>query len=453
MRHVTSTRRAWLVWGVGVLAYAVAVFQRSSLGVAATFATERFGIGASVFSTFAVLQLVMYAVMQVPVGVLVDRFGPRVLVALGALVMAGGQVLMGLSEHPAGAVAARMLVGTGDAMTFVSVLRLVPSWFPAKRVPLLTQVTGLLGQVGQIASAIPLVMVLGRYGWTPAYLGAAAVSVLVGIAVVLAVRDSPLGRSTAPPVSWREAVGQLRLSLAEPGTRLGLWSHFTSQFSQMVFVLLWGYPFLTVGLGYSAGRAGLLLTMMVVAGLVVAPVLGQLTATYPYRRSNLVLSVTIATVVAWTVVLLWPGAAPLPVVVSLLLVLSANGPASAVGFDFARSFNPSPRLGVASGIVNVGGFTASLLTILAIGLVLDARSPSGAYSLGDFKLAFCFQYLPWAFGFWSLVRSRRLTRAGLAAQGEHIDPLTRAIARHWNGRGHGRGQDRGQDRGRDRGRR
>ena len=203
----------------------------------------------------------------------------------------------------------------------------------------------------------------------------------------------------------------------------------------MVFVLLWGFPFLTVGLGYSATLAGTLLTMMVLAGLVVAPILGQLTAAYPFRRSNLVLTVSISTVVAWTVVLLWPGAAPLPVVVLLLLVLSANGPASAVGFDFARSFNPTPRLGVASGIVNVGGFTASLLTILVVGLVLDLRSPAGAYSLGDFKLAFCFQYLPWAFGFFSLVRSRRLTRAGLAAQGAVIDPLPRAIARHWHDRG------------------
>ena len=435
MRHVTFSRRAWLVWGVGVLAYAVAVMQRTSLGVAATYATERFHIGTSVFSTFVVLQLVMYAGMQVPVGVLVDRFGPRRLVAVGALVMAAGQVLMALTTATSGAVAARMLVGTGDAMTFVSVLRLVPSWFPAKRVPVLTQVTGLLGQLGQVASTIPLVLVLGTVGWTPAYLGAAGVGVLVSIAVVLAVRDSPLGRSATPPVSFRESVTQLRLSLAEPGTRLGLWSHFTSQFSQMVFVLLWGYPFLTVGLGYSAALAGTLLTMMVLAGLLVAPVLGQLTATYPFRRSNLVLGVSIATVVAWTVVLVWPGAAPLPVVVLLLLVLSANGPASAVGFDFARSFNPSPRLGVASGIVNVGGFTASLLTILAIGFVLDVRAPSGAYDLADLKLAFCFQYLPWAFGFLSVVRSRQLTRAGMAARGQVVDPLPQAIARHWHDRG------------------
>jgi MFS family permease len=422
------------VWGVGVLAYGMAVFQRSSLSVAAEYATARFGIGASLFSVFAVLQLVMYAVMQVPVGVLVDRIGSRRMVALGALVMAGGQVLMALTTAPAGAIVARMLVGTGDAMTFVSVLRLIPSWFPARRVPILTQVTGLLGQLGQVAATIPLVLVLHAYGWTPAYVAAAALGVLVGVAVLAGIRDSPIGAQASPPITWGDAFGQLRTSLAQPGTRLGLWSHFTTQFSQMAFALLWGFPFLTLGLGYSNTLAGSLLTLMVLAGLVVAPVTGHLTAAYPRRRSNLVLAVLVATVVLWTVVLLWPGPAPLPVVVVLMVVLSANGPASAVGFDFARSFNPSPRLGVASGIVNVGGFTASLLTILVIGIVLDALAPDGAYTLTDFKLGFCFQYLPWAFGFLAVVRSRRLTRAGMAEQGEVVDTLPHAIARHWHDR-------------------
>ena len=82
------------------------------------------------------------------------------------------------------------------------------------------------------------------------------------------------------------------------GTRLGMWSHFTSQFSQMVFALLWGFPFLTLGLGYSPTLAGSLLTLMVLAGLVVAPITGQLTAAYPRRRSNLVLAVLVATVSA-----------------------------------------------------------------------------------------------------------------------------------------------------------
>ncbi len=426
-----ATRRPWIVWGVAVLAYAVAVFHRTSLSVAAGPATERFGIGASVLSTFAVVQLIMYAGMQIPVGLLVDRLGARLVIATGAAVMTGGQALLAVATTPGAALTARILVGTGDAMTFISVLRLIPAWFPARRIPVVTQLTGQLGQIGQIASTLPLAAALAGPGWTPSYLGAAAVGGLATILVLVAVRNTPPG---APPsagaASWRQAMGDLRDSFLSPGTRLGLWSHFSTQFSGMVFALLWGFPFLTAGLGYSPTVAGGLLTLMVLTSALIGPVLGQLTALYPMRRSNLIFGVLVATVMVWTTILLWPGRAPLSLVVLLILTLAAYGPASAVGFDFARSFNPSTRLGAASGIVNMGGFTASLITIFAIGVILDLREPSGRFDVDDFKVAFCFQYVLWAFGFVSLWRSRRLARAQLQAQGTFIDPLPHAIARH-----------------------
>ena len=430
---MAATRRSWAVWGVGVAAYAGAVFQRTSLAVAAEDATARFGVGASVLSLFAVVQLITYAAMQIPVGVLVDRFGSRAMIATGALVMAGGQVALALVDTPLGVIGARILVGAGDAMTFISVLRLIPAWFPTRQVPLVTQLTGLLGQVGQIASTIPLVALLHGVGWTWSYLGAGAMGVLLGILVFLAVRDHPPSELARPHhASWRQALRDLRSSFAQAGTRLGMWSHFATQFSGMVFALLWGYPFMTLGLGYSPTMAGWMMTLMVLAATVIGPVLGSLTARYPMRRSNLIFGVLIWTILVWTVVIIWPGVAPLPVIVVLVLSLAAYGPASAVGFDFARTFNPSTRLGAATGIVNMGGFTASLVTIFVIGVVLDLRAPTGDYEVADFKIAFCFQYVVWAFGLLSLRRTRRLARADLRSQGTFIDPLPHAIARRWH---------------------
>lgn len=430
-----SSSRSWFVWGVGVLAYAVAVFQRTSLSVAAEQAKDRFHVGAAMLSIFAVAQLIVYAGMQIPVGVLVDRFGSRLVIAAGALVMGGGQALLAVTSDPAGALVARVLVGTGDAMTFICVLRLVPAWFSLSQVPVVTQLTGLLGQAGQVASTIPLVAALAGPGWTATYLGAAAIGVLVAVLVLAAVRNVPPGSHVHVTVgSWRQAGNDLIDSFRAPGTRLGLWSHFTTQFSGMVFALLWGYPFMTVGMGYSPALAGGLMTTMVLAAVVIGPVLGRLTAAFPLRRSNLIFSILIATIGMWTLVLLWPGAAPLPVFVILILVLAAYGPGSAVGFDFARTFNPSTRLGAATGIVNMGGFVASLTTIFVIGVVLDLLSGGGAYSLTDFKIAFSFQYVVWAFGIVSLRRTRRLTRAQLASQGTVIDPFPQAVARHWRHR-------------------
>ena len=237
---VGSTRRSWLVWGVGVLAYPVAVFQRTSLSVAAEPAKERFAIGAAMLSIFAVAQLIVYAAVQIPVGVLVDRFGSRLVIAAGAPVMSAGQTLLALTYDPAGALVARILVGTGDAMTFICVLRLIPAWFSVSQVPIITQLTGLLGQAGQVASTIPLVAALAGPGWTATYLGAASIGVLIAVLVLGEVRNVPPGSSAHVTVgSWRQAGNDLIDSFKAPGTRLGIWAHFTTQFSGMVFALLW----------------------------------------------------------------------------------------------------------------------------------------------------------------------------------------------------------------------
>jgi len=121
--------RAWAVWSVGLAAYIMAVLHRTSLGVAGLDAQGRFDIGAGALASFVVLQLLVYAGLQVPVGILLDRFGSLRLVVAGGLLMAGGQALMAAATGVEGAVLARVLVGAGDAMTFISVLRLVPQWY------------------------------------------------------------------------------------------------------------------------------------------------------------------------------------------------------------------------------------------------------------------------------------------------------------------------------------
>ena len=77
----------------------------------------------------------------------------------------------------------------------------------------------------------------------------------------------------------------------------------------------------------------------------------------------------------------------------------------------------------------MGGFIASLIIIFVVGVILDLGARGGAYDLTDFKVAFTVQYVFWAFGLVSLLRSRRLTRAGMAAEGTTVDPLAAARSR------------------------
>ena len=92
MTSAHISRRSWGVWAIGAGVYMLAVFNRSTLGVAGPDALTRFGITASQLAVFVTLQLVVYAGMQVPAGVLVDRFGPRRMLLAAVLVMAVGQL-------------------------------------------------------------------------------------------------------------------------------------------------------------------------------------------------------------------------------------------------------------------------------------------------------------------------------------------------------------------------
>ena len=422
--------RAWAVWSVGLAAYVIGVLHRTSLGVAGLDAQHRFGIGASALASFAVLQLIVYAALQVPVGMLLDRFGSLRLVVCGALVMAAGQALMAFSTDIPGAIAARVLVGAGDAMTFISVLRLVPQWFPARRVPVLTQLTGLVGQLGQILSAVPLAALLAGPGWRTSFVSCAAAGVVVALVALAALRDTPEHRiSSGAAITMRQLGSDLKNAWQHPGTRLGLWTHFSTQFTGTVFALMWGFPFLIAGEGLRRETASELLTLFVLTGMAAGPVVGTLVQRHPMRRSWLVLGVITANAVGWGVVLAWPGRAPLPVLVLLVLALGLGGPGSMIGFDLARTSNPPKRLGTATGIVNVGGFVASLVTILVVGLILDARTGGQAnYDIGDFKVALSVQYLIGAIGVAGILRTRRLARRRLAEEGVFVRPIREVLA-------------------------
>lgn len=429
-----TPRRAWVILGLGIAAYAAAVFQRTSLGVAEVEAQRRFGTTAAVLSLFSVLQLAVYAGMQVPVGTMLDRVGSRRLIATGATLMGTGQLVLAMVHTVGLAVVGRVLVGAGDAMTFISVLRLIPLWFAPRQVPVLMQMTGILGLVGQIFATYPLVALLQTRGWTTSFLVAALVGFVVAAVTAAFLRDAPPGTPAAVlPVGARQVLGRVAHAWREPGTRLGLWTHFVTMFSGVVFGLLWGYPFLVVGEHRSPAEAGILLTLLVVVAMVVAPVLGQFAMRWPYRRSIPVLAIVGATAGAWTIVLAWPGRAPLALLVLLVVVLASNGPGSMMGFDYARTENQPDRIGSASGIVNVGGFVASLLTIALIGIVLSLRSSGGpeSYTLQDFKLAFSVQYVFWAIGLAGVLHNRRRLRA---ARGLQLDPFPRAVVRSWRGR-------------------
>ncbi|MGX1848957.1 MFS transporter [Streptomyces sp. NPDC055299] len=393
------------VWGIGVAVYFVAITYRTSLGVAGLDAAERFHINASALSTFSILQLLVYAGMQIPVGLLVDRLGAKKVLTLGVVLYTVGQFGFALSSSYAMALGSRALLGCGDAMTFISVLRLGSRWFPARRGPMIAQIAALVGMAGNLVSTLVLARFLHSFGWTPTFLSSAAGGIVVLIVLLVFLKDHPEGFAPPPPSAEHSGPGFVRRQIAEswrePGTRLGMWVHFTTQFPAMVFLLLWGLPFLVEAEGLSRGTAGELLTLVVLSNMAVGLIYGQVIARHHAARMPLALSTVLATALTWAIVLSWPGDhAPMGLLIALCAVLGACGPASMIGFDFARPANPPERLGTASGIVNMGGFTASMTTLFAIGVLLDATGD-------NYRIAFASLFVVEALGVSQMLRLRR----------------------------------------------
>jgi len=412
------------VWGVGVLTYILTVMQRTSLGVAGLEAAKRFGITPGVLAAFVFIQVTVYVTAQTPAGLLVDRYGPRVMLIISGVFLTAGQLLLASATALPQAVLARVLVGLGDAIVFVAVLGLVPRWFAARRVPVITQLTTILGQLGQILSAVPFLILLHHAGWSTAFGFAAAGSALAALLVIAVVRNAPAGGwSPAPSMSLREVGRQLREVWGRPGTRLGFFGHMGTQFSMMVFALLWGVPYLESAQHLSASAAGALMTLFVLGMICIGPVVGIFTSRYPARRSRLLLTLIAADALIWTAVLACPGPAPRWLLVLLVLVLSAGGPGSVVGFDIARTSNPRANLGVAQAMVNMGGFSATLLVLAVMGAIMTAL---GGFTPEAFHLAWLVQYPVWlAAAIGVLVTRRQVRDQGAAGNQDARADVTR----------------------------
>lgn len=391
-------RNPWLVWGAGLVVYVLAVANRTSFGVAGLVAATRFGVTATELSLFVVVQLAVYAAMQLPAGMALDVWGPRRLLVIGAIAMSLGQLAMAVVPTLQLALAARVLIGAGDASIFVSAVRLVWDWFPRGRVPLLTQLTGLTGQLGQVISAFPFAVMLGRVGWVPAFVALAIAGVIAATVAALFVVRRPEGGGPdaggsddgglddGGPMPTTDTAG-FAAAIKHPATWLGFFAHMLGGVSSTVFVLMWGVPFMVVGEGYADNTASIMLTLVVITTLVTAPLIGQFTARYPDLRVAATLIVGGIVAIGWAIALVPANPLPVPIFAAAVVLIAIGGPASLIGLDLAATYNAPNRRSTVQGIANMGGFVGAIAVMLTVGLILDYRTGGLTPSLTDYRIA------------------------------------------------------------------
>jgi sugar phosphate permease len=277
--------------------------------------------------------------------------------------------------------------------------------------------SSLFGYAGNLLATVPLSILLHDIGWQPTFAGAALASLVGGVAVLAFIPAGPVGAAgarqpateheapaheasaheasaheasahevSAHEASAHEATGdRIRAAWRAPGTRLGFWLHFSCMSTATVFGTLWGLPFLVAG-GFTDESAGAVLLVCVVVAVAASVAVGSVTAARPGWRVPVGLAVCGGTVLGWGALLALGGNHPAKAVVVLLVAATAcGGPASSIGFALARDYNRPAVVGTATGLVNVGGFIATILGTAAVGLILDVTGHSGP---GAFRLAF-----------------------------------------------------------------
>jgi len=445
-----ARRSSWLVWLAGVGVYFLAVLHRASLGVAGPQAVDRLNISATELGAFIMVQLGIYALMQIPAGMMLDRWGPRRVLLVATLVMGAAQLLFAFATNYPTALLARALLGVGDSAVFVAVLRLAAVWFPRGRYAVLTMLTGLAGMAGNLAATVPLVLALGGLGWTTTFAITGATSLVYTLLLLRPAvaapyrqtdpadggepageggtgpddehsseraaepeqeradepeqeraaepeqerggeshpeRDDETAKGTSSP-SRRRAWAQVRAAWARPETRLGFWTHQATMTPGVVVSLVWGYPYLTEALGYSNEAAASQLSWYVVANLIASLFVGPIAGRRPTWRTAMAVAISAAGAIAIAVLVLWPGGhPPAAVVTAVFAVLALGGPASQIGFHLARDYNPAARLSTATGLVNVGGFSGAMIVAISVGAVLDVASAGAAATLSDYRWA------------------------------------------------------------------
>lgn len=198
----------------------------------------------------------------------------------------------------------------------------------------------------------------------------------------------------------------------------------------MVFMLLWGVPFLQVANGMSPAAAAAILVIQPAAGIVAGPLIGRLTAAHPLRRTWLVYGSVALTIAAWLPLLLRNDPAPTWMIVALLCILALSGASSAIAFDFIRTFVYPARVGTANGLANMGGFSATFLTAWLIGLALDFLASDGVYTALDYREAMAVQGVVMVVGLIGFAVSKRYTRRKMAEQGTIVPSLHDVVERY-----------------------
>lgn len=359
-----ALRLALLGWATGALFFFYAWILRVTPSVIIDELMRDFAFGAAAVGNLSAFYFYGYAGMQIPVGLLMDRFGPRRLMTLAGLGCAAGCVLFALAPTLWALSLGRLLIGATSAFGLVGAMMVAGQWFPPARFALLSGLAMMLGMAGGVFGQAPLRLLVERLDWRPASLALASGGILLAVAAFATVRDRARGSSN---------LRQVMTGLARVGRNRQTWliaiAGLGATGPLLGFASLWGVPYLVLTQGLDRTAAAGVTSTVFIGWGVGAPVIGLLSDRIRRRKLPFVLGLTLTAVAM--AALAWIPGLPLWAVSVLCFLCGFGGSSQIVGFAAVRELNPPAAAGAAIGIVNAAVTGGGALYQPLLGWLLD----------------------------------------------------------------------------------
>ena len=364
------------MWGLGAALYLIAFYQRVAPAVMTRELSVDFGLTAASLGNLSAFYFYGYVAVQIPTGLVADRFGPRKVLTLGAALTAAGTLLFALAPSVAWANAGRLAIGAAGGVAFVSMLKLASHWMPVRRFAFVSGAALFTGVLGATFAGAPLRAAVDAFGWRPVMVASGAVTALVAIAIWLVVRNDPSERgysSYYPAGSGAKRSSSMRSDLLEVLSYRNSWLLLVipGAFSGIIlaFAGLLGLPFLVSQYGFGTKEAATMASAMLLAWSLSCMGYGPLSE-WMGRRKPVYIAGLAVTMALWAVIVFMP-ALPKAVLIALLLATSVAAGAFVVNFAFAKESVPLHLGGTASGIANMGVMLGGMLMQPLVGFMLD----------------------------------------------------------------------------------
>ncbi|MFQ5846209.1 MAG: MFS transporter [Candidatus Methylomirabilales bacterium] len=357
--------RKWMIWVAASALYLLVNFHRFALGVISDQLMAAFAIAAVGLGGLSSLYFYLYALLQLPAGILADTWGPRRTITASAVIMAVGSLVFGAAQNLTMAYVGRFLIGVGVAAVFVNILKLLADWFPPRFFATMTGLTTTVGFLGGFVASGPFAHVVEAVGWRWGFHGVGILTAVIGLGCIGLIRDRA---APSPVVTETRVLGPLWAVLKAPETWPVFFAKVGITGTFLAFFALWGPPYLMQVYGLTRAEAGTLNSLGLLGFIAGGTVIGFLSdRLFQQRKLPLLLAGSI-----YTLFWIGPAANVLPVsrLGPYLFAFGFFGSSLLLCLSCIKEQQPE-RVGVALAAVNTGGFLGAAVLQVLLGLVLD----------------------------------------------------------------------------------